>query len=993
MFNPGTFLLAFLPLNFLSLFKICPLDREVRYNNKNTWFLGFFLSLFAMFPAFGVYVFFLQYLIWTGVYIFLYWLINKKKIISRFSFKAIIFYALIIFANLWWFIPAFLNIKDAYSGASSFGTTFWFDKGFKEVELLNLIRGIGSALMVNNKFSWNWLYSNQWFTFPLFIFPLLFLVSLRALKDKLSKNLLLFLLGVTLVSIFIMKFSNPPLSWILGFAFHYVPFFGGFRDSIQKVGPYFYLGYITFIAIGIISVWKFFRDRRLKLAPYVFVIILVLASVILSGPYFLFRNDNIRTENFSFQGRDYSIKAKTSVPPEYLALKKFLETKCNGDTVMEIPRSGFVTNAIWEKYGTSYAGQDILPGLISCNFLTTASFNTNSETAIQVPYLFLEKNDLTSFKNYLNQNGIKYILLRHDFVPENLVTWTYVNPTEAEKMLTEDKDFKLLYKNDLLTVLEKENIKPKQYGFALTDNAVYLPSPIKDGLDYAGVSKILGNDGPLVLLDNKSSQNEFKEKANSTVISANCIGCIKINPKSTIFEGQDSLWTKFKDFIKKFLKKQVNQTEDAHISLDILSVHKIFANLIDTVKNENQNNFSKLIEENKIKWLDVEKEISDYKTDRFTKNNKYIEATNFLSIESNTSFNYLTSQSFKRNKFLNKPKNRQEFQAFVQFENRLLRRLSKNITETNFSNKSYIARLDVPSTGGYTCEVSQRDNGATVNSVTLEDKGITKEQYQGLETLSLNEGSYILNIKYDLKSLFKKKLDKLKVGQFYPVKIGFLNQGKYNLSFTIPTGYEGRILVAISQGKLTTKKLEDLSADPKSSVDVRSFDIIQLDYNNSNNFHRIFNIDAPEEGNYYVYFYFIGPNTSDVQIKNLKVESYVDGLYFRFICLIGNKHGMNKTEILINKKSQTYYSIVLPKNYKGFLTFNQTFDKAWIAHSQNSTNIFPHFKTGYSNGWYIDNLADSRIIIEFKTQKEIEIAGLLSIIAFIAIVVIYIHLK
>ena len=992
MFNPGAFLLTFLPLNFLSIFKIYPLTKEATRKYK-FWLFLFFVSLLAITPAFGVYVFFLQYLVWLGFYLFIYWFKNRYGLIDKKTLELVVFCLLIIFLNLWWFVPAFINIKDAYSGASSFGTTSWFDQGFKDVELLNLVRGFGSALMANNEFSWSWLYKNQLFTFPLFLFPLLFLVGIKALGEKIARDLLLFLLGLTLISLFIMKFSNPPLAWILGLAFHLIPFFGGFRDSVQKAGIFFELGYIIFIAIGIIFVLEFLKDKGKRLLFFCFFIFFFLSLVVLSGPYFLFMNDNIRTQNFSFQGKNYSIKEKTAVPPEYISLRNFFEDKCKGETVLEIPRSGFVTNAVWEKYGLSYAGQDILPSLISCNFLTTASFDSKSETFIQVPYLFLQKGDIKSFKQYLSQGGIKYILVRKDFVPQNLVTWTYVDPGVAEKQLEKDNDFVKIYKNDLVSVFEYKGVNGKQYGFGLTKNVLNLFSPIQNSQDYSQISKILDNSSA-VFLDNKNSQNLFKDKANLDVISANCIGCVKISPGSTVENSGKSLFQDFKDFIKNIIGKPAPKSEEVKISLDILSADDVFKKIIGSVEEENSNKLKNYISINQNQWKDINKELLDYKGDRFSRNTKYIEASNFLTIEKNTMLNDLISQSFKKNEFLNKGDNMGIVQNFILFEGQLLANFQKNITETNLNTDDYKARLDVPRDGNYICQNSQVNNAASIKTVSVDGMKFNADQYSGKQEVNLKAGSYLLNINYDLKSVFQSDTENFKTGKFVPIGIGFLNEGKYSLSFNIPSGLEGRLLLAVAEGELSAEKLKALAETPKSTTDVRTADIIDLDYDRSNNFHRVFTIDTPEQGNYYLYYYFLDPNLQEVQIKNLKVDSYIDDSYFRFVCITGTNKPDGIKISSVDKNSPTYYSLNIPKNYKGFLTFNQTYDKNWIAYYQDTGKQLVHIQNGYSNAWYVDGTNNkSKIIVEYTTQREIEEAGVLSIIGFIGLFLIYLKIK
>lgn len=992
MFNPGAFIIAFLPINLLALIKIYSLGKDKYSKNRNLWLLVFFISIVAMSPGFSVYVFFLQYLLWIGLYIFLIWFVSKRKIVSRLTFELALFYLLVIFINLWWFFPALLNLVNAFSGQSSFGTSIWFDMGFEDVKLLNSFRLLGSGLMANNRFLWSHWYDNELFTLPLFVFPGLFIVSLIFLRKKMS-ILLTFLLAIVVISLFIVKFSNPPFAWILSFAFHNIPFFGGFRDSVQKAGVFFQLGYMIFISIGLVFMTSYLYKKQRKILLGLSIVIFTLGLVILSGPFFLFIRDNVKVVEFSFDGKNYQVSAKTQVPKEYYDLKNFIEDKCQGETILSVPRSGFVTNAIWEKYGTSYAGQDMLPGLVACSFLTTALFNEKSETAIQVPYLFLEQGDTKSFKQYLKQNSIKYILIRHDFVPQNMVTWTYVNPLKIERELLNDNDFSRIYENDFLSVFEKKDIKAKQYGFGLTNEVVHIPSQIENGQDYMAVSKMIGDLRTPVLLNVKESDELLEDKYSMVAISANCIGCMKINPEDVIMASDAGLLGKVKNFIKSVIGKSTNYSEDVRISINILSASSEFGNLAKIIDDEDEKRIKDSIVNYKNIWEEISRDILKYDTDKFLKNNKYIEASNFLIVEKNTVFDYLFSRVSRENKFLNKANNRELLVNLLSFQIDLLSSLLKEITQTNFNDKSYWARLDVPNDGDYVCEVSQKNQSAIVESVTLENETLEFSEFTGVEPIPLKQGSHLLNVNYALKNIINKDTSSIKTGDYVPVKLGYLDQGKYILSFTIPPGFGGRSLIVVSRGKISHGTLKTLDPFSKPSVDIKSVDDINVDSSRISNYQKVFNVDAPEIGDYYLYLYFINPGLPYVQIQNLNVDAYIDDLYFRFTCLARTKKVEDTAEIQsVMKLSPTHYSIELPNNYSGFLTFNQSFDKNWIAYDENS-NELPHFESGYHNAWYIDNQKEMKITIKYKMQDEIERGGVLSVIALVVTMLVYLRIR
>lgn len=1007
MFNPGAFIITFLPLNFLALFKIYPIGTSISIKRKNIWTTVFVVSLVFMSPGFSVYVFFLQYLVWIAIYLFLYWFISKKGLFSRLTAELLIFYLFIFTINLWWFYPAFLNIVGSYTAQSQFGTTMWFDEGFKDVQLLNVFRGIGSALMTNNKFSWTHFYSNNFFALPLFLFPALFVASLIFLKRKITA-IFTFLLCIVLVSLFIVKFSNPPFAWILGYFFHYIPFFGGFRDSVQKAGVYFQLGFMLFAAVGASFIISSLVEKRSKILLLLFLSVFIIASLVLTGPFFLFAKDNSRIERFTFNKKNYSINARTKVPPEYLSLKNFFESKCQGETVLEIPRSGFVTNAIWDKYDLSYAGQDILPAMIDCNFLTTATFSSKAEFSIQVPYLFLEQEKFDQFKAYLTQHNIKYVLVRNDFIPQPLVTWTYVEPQKAKNSLEEDDDFRKIYSNAIFSIFEKKGIPEKSYGFGLSRNVTASSSLIENGQDYMALSEALGNLSNPVILDSEISQNLFRSQSNITAASANCIGCLKVGEKALVVESGPRFIKPIKSFIKSIFRKPLPLSDEKKISLRLIQANDKFINITRTIETRNEKNFLTLAEEYKKEWSGIYSDISTFDSDRFSKNNKLIEAGNFITAQKNTSLNYLYTQVFLKNKFLNTTKMRESMESLILFQTKIAENLSKKTVSTDFEKNVYWARVDVPKDGEYKCLLTQRFDSADIKSVRMEDKLLNEREFNGADSLRMKKGSFLLNIAYAPKENFRQDKVTVRTKDYYPIKIGRLDQDKYVLKFKVPPQLRGRALIAITKGEISKEELSKIESTVKSNIDVRVMDSVNLsymqslkiyadifdvNYEYSTEIRRTFDVDAPEVGEYFLYLYIPDPEVETTEISDLSVQTNINDAYFRFVCLEAEIIKMDKSAISVKKHSPTHFSLTLPKNYKGFLTFNRTYDRNWVAYAEGSSEELPHIENGYANAWYIENPQDKKIVVKYSSQDKVENVIVLSMGALIFLFWFYLRIR
>jgi hypothetical protein len=994
MFNPGSFILAFLPLNLLALIQIYPLDSKKMLKKSTWWLVIFFASLVLMIPGFTVYVFFLQYVIWIFVYLFAYWIIFRPKIISKETLETILFFLLIVFVNLWWFIPAFLGMKESYAAQSSFGTTVWFDNGFEPSKLLNAFRLIGSGLMINNTFSWSPLYeSNNLFTFPLFVFPFLFLLSLVFLKKNI-KNVLIFFLIMTTVSLFIVKFSNPPFAWILGFAYHYVPFFGGFRDAFQKSGIYFMLGYFIFISAGFVLTVNYLNKERRKFLIGLLIAIITVGAVILSGPFFLFMKDNIRTMQFTYDKRTYQISAKTQIPNEYYGLKNFLENKCSGETILNIPRSGFISDGVWQKYKTSYVGQDILPGLINCNFISTAMFTSESEDAIQVPYLFLQQNDIVSFKNYLGQNNINYILIRKDFVPDNLVSWTYVDPIKAEKILLKDGDFSKIYTNDFFIVFRRNMIVTNQYGFSLTHNVIYRPD-LLDGASYAVVSRMMGDLGPSILLSSPLYRNQYANKSTIFTSIGNCIGCTKIDTTKFISEVDTSFMSRVKNYIKMILHRNVYYPTEIQISLDIIKVHGVYSQIVTAIESQDKENFYKKIDEYVNLWSTIRNLSNGYNADKFSRNNKFIEIVNFLSIERNSTYNEFSSEFFKDKKFISDLVSKQKFVLLLNFQTDLLNGFSKNIIEADLENGAIPLRLDIPKDGAYTCEPQAIKNNVNFTSLSIEGYIATIPQIEGNAPINLKKGSYLTRLTFSPKEVIDIPSLTQVNDQVRKIKLGHLDPGSYKISFESEFNSYGKMVMVVSQGEISKNLLENLSSNRVLGRNIYMVDIVDHNLNGTNKFERNFGIDLVSSQDYYLYLQSIIPEHIPAEITNLNVSTTITGGGDIQLVCITNPIQLNRVNetIKVEKESPVKYLVKLPKHYQGYLIFNQSADPNWVAHAESGGPNLPHFISGYANSWYVENLKDNNLVIEYTVQNLAIRTAIISLILSFVLAIVYLKVK
>lgn len=966
MFNPGAFLLAFFPLNILALYHLYPLNMEE--GKKIFWALLFFSTLILLVPAFGVYVFFLQYMVWVFTYLVFFFLYSKSKILSKKTIEILYFFLLVILINLWWFYPAFLDLNRAYTDQSAFGTLNWFLQPFYSSQLLNSLRLLGSALMVNNKFSWTELYSNNIFTFPLFLFPFFFVLSFNLIKKRMN-NMFLYMLVMTLVSLFIVKFNNPPLSGVLGFAFRNVPFFGGFRDAFQKAGIYFLPGYFVFISVGMVYVTEFVLNKKNKAYSFLLFLSLLIASIILTGPFFLFMKDNIRTEKFFYNEKQYKFSAKTSIPPEYHEIKQFLEGKCRGETILVVPRTGFVTDGVWEKYNTSFVGQDILSAITDCNFLSTAMFNSKAEAAIQVPYILLGKNNFSAFKNYLTQNNIAFVLIRKDYVPANLVNWTYVDPLKTEKQILTDNNFSKIFGNDFFSLYQVNNYNKETSGFNLTKDVAYVPTGIKSGLDYSAISELIGDIPQPVILDTQIPREKYQAESNLYAISTQCIGCIKIDPESYLKNPRITWFQKIKNYLKAIIVKPKSVSSDVEISMNILALDDFFQILLVDINNKN-NKIGVDVNRYIDLWKGINSGIEKLDSDRFQKNSKYIEANNFLTLHKFAIFNLLNSPIVNNEKLFSTKESRNDLLKLFSFQKSLSQKFSEKSFQTDFNNQVYRLRLDIPKEEDYQCRVVAENENAKAKSIEIDGQTLSASAIEGKTPIHLEKGSYRVDLAYDLKQILDKKDLKIKGDVINEVRLGYLKEGKYRIRFTVPTIYKGKLITMVTKGKVSDaivrqKDFNKFVSNRKYIDEMTKGSYGTFDYD------KLLNIDSTVEGDTYLYIYFLDQEASEVVLKNFQIEGRANEEHFRYMCFFKEALRPGSTSVKTNKISPTKYMVEIPKHYKGFLIFNQTYNEDWVALGQNTNSLLPHFSSGYSNAWYLDgNQEENIFMVEYKRQRE-----------------------
>ncbi|MBI3985215.1 MAG: hypothetical protein HY344_04775 [Candidatus Levybacteria bacterium] len=973
MFNPQIYIYSLLPLNILALFKLYPLDKKDESQNiPKRWLFTFFATLFFMSPGFTTYVFLEQYLLLLFFYLFFHWFLSRHSIFSSRSLKIVLFLLMVVFSQWWWFFPSLLGFKDLYDSQSSLGTTVYFDVGSIRSNLLNSLRLFGSPMMNNNPFSWDFLYTKSLlFPFPLFLFLFLIIYLTTRIKTLANKFIPMFLLSVFIVTLFIVKLGNPPLAQITKFAFENLPFFGAFRDAWHKAGLFYVFAFLTLSSIGFACLAKVLIEKKQRLLLRISFFVLLVTGLVVTGPFFLFAYDNIKKIDFTYQDKKYTLSAKTNIPPEYYELKSYLSDKCAGTTILVVPRSSMISSAVWPKYDMSYVGQDILTRFVSCNFLSTQLLNNGPDSFNFSPYMLLEKGDFGGFKNFLLQNQIGLVLIRKDNIPYYYTNYIYLSnatPQMAIGFLNKDHDFKKTFENDFFELYSVESQDNNyNYGFSIPTSVVYTNSSLNSGRDYVSLSKQLGDKEDYLVINRNEDFKKYSSFVNLYAPVANCVGCVKIF-SSVIKPPDESLLRKLKDLVKQLIGKNLTDdlSLDQKISYAIIDSTKEFSKMMEALEEKDALKSKNYISSYIKKMENIDSLFKKYKANFFDLSNKSTEIKNFLGAQNQKLSDYLNFGTVIRNDQI-----RGQLSLLLSLQNSKLSELDKTIWETDYKNKIYRMRLDIPKKDQYLCTADNYNNGLKIESITL---GNLKKDNNSTISALLSKGNYPVSVEYSTNSILNIPSLRQKSGEVKEIDLGNIPNGLYKITFSPGLVSKQKIAVAVTKNKLDFKTLEFIG-----SSDIPQNDFIFIDtgsFISDKSYEKDFSISSLDKKKYYLYLFSLNPQSDqedELEYKDLFVERIVEGGDIQLFCTTESSNIISTANINVVKESPVKYKITVPKgsNLGKFLVFNQSYGSDWEAfeYINGKKIVFPHFKNGYANAWFIDKHESTEINVVFSRQS------------------------
>lgn len=978
MFNPGAYIIAFLPLNFLALLHIFPLDK--REAGKVFWSIMFFISLFLMSPGFTTYIFFLQYSSWLFLYLAFYLFVNRYNFQQHLK-KIFLFSVLFLLLNSWWFFPSLLNFQSSYESARfTVDKTAYFEANSKNGNLLNALRIVGGQMMNNNQFGWFPFYINKTpFSFILFFLPFLLIFLLVKSNQISKKRTLYFFFTIFLTSLFLIKQANPPLAYLTKWAFQYIPFFDAFRDGYHKAGLFYIFAYFVLSGLGFYLLFDFFKSKKRKIPIYLLFLTVFLLAVSVTGPFFIFSYDNTQKVVFKYKDNSYAFSAKTKIPQEYYDLKKILEARCRGRATIVIPRATAITNAYWSKYGTSYIGQDVLSKLVNCSLINTRVGENDPDAFSIAPYLLLQGGELDAFENFLRQNKISLILVRKDNIPYHYTTWVYLDSLFLIKQLDTRNGFEKIYQNDFFSLYGLRSLdNDMTFGFSLTNQPVYVNSQLTKGEEYIALSKSLPIDSNSLLINKNVDFKKYKQNISRYIVFGNCVGCTIISEKALLnFEERDSIIKKTKDFLRPYLKPESKKENmEVKISLMLLDSNKQFKKMVETIEDNRYEEFEASLDKYFLALSDIMEVLKNYNSSFFNQNQKIIEARNFIYAQRN----YLLKFTSNKNSDIKRPVN-----FLVSAINNNLEFINSKVWLADFDKNLYRVRVDIPEKSLYECKAEIFAEGIKIKKSSVDDN--FKLTLDG--KVLLDRRSYPVTIEYDPDTFKVEEIDLLKLSN--QIDLGSLKNGKYAFSFNLGNLKEPLTIAITKKPIYFENKTKNFSSELKDKIVYLAF-IEEEDLQGT--FKGKFNADSYEENQKY-YLYLIlgeGNDAKQFKISNLLIKREPSENEVFFYCFSGNKFPMSNGEISVKKINEMKYEVSLEKKVENnFLTFNQSYNDFWVAFDEEGKKL-KHLKNGYANAWDLSDMKGDKVTIVFSKQDIIIKNIVISLLLFTGLFVVFLKI-
>lgn len=449
--------------------------------NGGSWFgLPLYGGLFV-----AVFVLYISILIYS---------LKKKEFgfLRRLSLFYLFNFVLFLLLNAYSILPYFATLGASVyrqvidKGVIQAGSE-WLNYISRGSSFLNLFKLQGipdwylTEFFPNNEHAYAGVYlTNPGLIFVSILFPVFAFSSFLFVKKKEEKYLVAFTGLLLLASMFFSAGSNSSLGFLYEFFYNKIPGFSIFRS------PYFKFGYAYIVSFTILLAYFFskaveFLTEKIRKTAVLAVLLVILGW--LSFHFVIFDAQKI----FVWQKGKSTI---VQIPSYVLEFDKWVNSQKDlGGRILLLPPLDVIWNA--DSYSWGYWSLSALPSVT----FSKASFVVNDTNLsgdergwVEELYVLMEGKDIASFRNLASRLGVKYILLRKDFVSKDSQKYIdLVSVLEKEKLIELVKEFGEWSLYNLTDVSDKSLIYASVDFAKVSANYFYLAKELA-GTDYSKYS-------------------------------------------------------------------------------------------------------------------------------------------------------------------------------------------------------------------------------------------------------------------------------------------------------------------------------------------------------------------------------------------------------------------------------------------------------------------------------------------------------------------------
>lgn len=499
---------AFLPLFFYFYY------RGLKNKNWKTYgILGGLTSLLfassASTPTYIVVVWliiFLYFIVYTVVHF------NKSKSFHTIRYT-LYFISVYFLFNLWWILPTISTLPTHFSttfveGAGGGHTELSYLLENRIAQIVNVFRMLSHWGFFGAHYGDPYYYYADVYISPIFIFiTILIPVTVIASLIIFPKNESITAFGVVcIVSLFLVKGTNPPMGEVYRWLFLNVPFFRIFRMQFDKFGIMLTFSYSILLGctlgfvydtvisrrkLTIFSLNKFYNKKRQYVSSICFIIMLLLIFV--AYPFPFYTGDVIREETEILKGGHFS------APSYYEDAGNWVNQDQTHYKILLLPfRKEIGGGGSTFAYRWGYAGTEISKYYMHKPFVVNRQGPAVLNDNLYLNVIGLNK---TEYATLWGLQNIRYILVSGDY---DVSVW----PTEVDSP------------EEILGVLNASNLTRKKsfgelhfYEIKNFSPKVYSPTKV---FFFNNLSKIEQTEGAIDELDSMSMiapEEEFNKRS------------------------------------------------------------------------------------------------------------------------------------------------------------------------------------------------------------------------------------------------------------------------------------------------------------------------------------------------------------------------------------------------------------------------------------------------------------------------------------------------